>query len=196
MYVQSTCSMVIDTPPTSRVGVSLFRRYFSVIVVNKMNLPSFAAGYVMSYSTMKCIYKESLKLPFLHISDVFVTGFCAEACGIAPLSDRMVQYVVVHSVVHNESMKNISPAFCVLEIYWQGSAQIKAWQEVHQHTLYEFIPQAFLLDEVAKGSATKTCTERSAAPDTMKDFVFKKSHFKILSERSYGEWFVRLRMYT
>jgi hypothetical protein len=39
------------------------------------------AGYVLPWTTLKCLYSESLHLPFFHINDIFVAGFCAERCG-------------------------------------------------------------------------------------------------------------------
>ena len=36
----------------------------------------------MTYDTCSCLYRKSLKLPFFFINDVFITGFCAESCGI------------------------------------------------------------------------------------------------------------------
>ena len=36
----------------------------------------------MTYDTCSCLYRKSLELPFFFINDVFITGFCAESCGI------------------------------------------------------------------------------------------------------------------
>ena len=37
------------------------------------------AGYAVSRGAASCMYKELLELPFLHLEDVFVTGFGTEA---------------------------------------------------------------------------------------------------------------------
>lgn len=39
------------------------------------------SGYLLPQAVIPCLYEQTRSLPFLHIDDVFVTGFCAEACG-------------------------------------------------------------------------------------------------------------------
>ncbi|TRY79181.1 hypothetical protein TCAL_16109, partial [Tigriopus californicus] len=39
------------------------------------------SGYILPQAVIPCLYEQTRRLPFLHIDDVFVTGFCAEACG-------------------------------------------------------------------------------------------------------------------
>ena len=36
----------------------------------------------MTYDTCSFLYRKSLELPFFFLNDVFITGFCAESCGI------------------------------------------------------------------------------------------------------------------
>eukprot|EP00094_Tigriopus_californicus_P014204 TCALIF_13759-PA protein Name:"Similar to B3GALT1 Beta-1,3-galactosyltransferase 1 (Pongo pygmaeus)" AED:0.04 eAED:0.04 QI:0/0/0/1/1/1/2/0/272 len=39
------------------------------------------SGYILPRAVIPCLYEQTRRLPFLHIDDVFLTGFCAEACG-------------------------------------------------------------------------------------------------------------------
>merc|ERR1711962_428302 len=40
------------------------------------------SGYVTTCPAAKCLFSESMKLPFFHLEDVFLTGFAAENCAI------------------------------------------------------------------------------------------------------------------
>ena len=40
------------------------------------------SGYVTTRPAARCLFNESLNLPFFHLEDVFLTGFAAENCGI------------------------------------------------------------------------------------------------------------------
>ena len=40
------------------------------------------SGYVTTRPAAKCLFSESMKLPFFHLEDVFLTGFAAENCAI------------------------------------------------------------------------------------------------------------------
>ena len=40
------------------------------------------SGYVTTRPAAKCLFNESMHLPFLHLEDVFLTGFAAENCAI------------------------------------------------------------------------------------------------------------------
>jgi len=40
------------------------------------------AGYAMSTGAAECIYREVLKLPYLHLEDVLITGFGAQNCKV------------------------------------------------------------------------------------------------------------------
>jgi len=40
------------------------------------------SGYVTTRPAAKCLFNESMKLPFFHLEDVFLTGFAAENCAI------------------------------------------------------------------------------------------------------------------
>ena len=40
------------------------------------------SGYVTTRQAAKCLFNESMNLPFLHLEDVFLTGFAAENCAI------------------------------------------------------------------------------------------------------------------
>ncbi|CAB4064656.1 B3GALT1 [Lepeophtheirus salmonis] len=39
---------------------------------------------IMSFESSRCLLKESFQLPYFHIDDVFITGYCAIRCGIMP----------------------------------------------------------------------------------------------------------------
>jgi len=41
------------------------------------------SGYLTTRKAAECLYKESMKLPYFHLEDVFITGFAAENCGVA-----------------------------------------------------------------------------------------------------------------
>ena len=40
------------------------------------------SGYVTTRPAAKCLFNESMHLPFFHLEDVFLTGFAAENCAI------------------------------------------------------------------------------------------------------------------
>ena len=40
------------------------------------------SGYITTRPAAKCLFDESMNLPFLHLEDVFLTGFAAENCAI------------------------------------------------------------------------------------------------------------------
>ena len=40
------------------------------------------SGYVTTRPAARCLFNESMNLPFFHLEDVFLTGFAAENCGI------------------------------------------------------------------------------------------------------------------
>lgn len=40
------------------------------------------SGYFTNRKSAQCLYSASLKLPFFHLEDVFLTGFAAENCAI------------------------------------------------------------------------------------------------------------------
>ena len=42
-------------------------------------------GYVMSRKTAECLYASAtLRVPFFHLEDVFMTGFAADQCRVRP----------------------------------------------------------------------------------------------------------------
>lgn len=50
---------------------------------NGTTFPPFlsGSGYILPRAVIPCLHAQAFRLPFLHIDDVFLTGFCAEACG-------------------------------------------------------------------------------------------------------------------
>lgn len=62
------CSSIYPKNNFSKCNYELARYLFS------------ATG--MSLKTAQCIYEKSLEVPFFHISNVFMTGFVAQACHI------------------------------------------------------------------------------------------------------------------
>ena len=50
--------------------------------VLSISLEVLGSGYVTTRPAAKCLFKESMHLPFLHLEDVFLTGFAAENCAI------------------------------------------------------------------------------------------------------------------
>ena len=46
------------------------------------------SGYVTTRPAAKCLFNESMKLPFFHLEDVFLTGFAAENCAIPRYEPR------------------------------------------------------------------------------------------------------------
>ncbi len=41
----------------------------------------YVPSYLLPRATWPCLFLESLRLPYLHIEDVFVSGFSAARCG-------------------------------------------------------------------------------------------------------------------
>merc|ERR1711860_262752 len=39
------------------------------------------AGYVIPAGAMKCLYKEGLSTPYMHINDAWISGYVREKCG-------------------------------------------------------------------------------------------------------------------
>lgn len=50
----------------------------------KPTFPPFlsGSGYLVTSEAARCVLEESRRIPFIHLEDVYVTGICAEACGI------------------------------------------------------------------------------------------------------------------
>ena len=38
--------------------------------------------YIMSIDAVQCLYDAAMKIPYLHLEDVFITGIAAEVCNI------------------------------------------------------------------------------------------------------------------
>lgn len=51
---------------------------------NGESFPSFisGSGYIVPFEAVPCLTRQSMKLPFLHLDDVFITGLAAEDCNI------------------------------------------------------------------------------------------------------------------
>ena len=41
------------------------------------------SGYIMSMDAVQCLYDAAKRIPYLHMEDVFITGFAAEACNVS-----------------------------------------------------------------------------------------------------------------
>ena len=39
-------------------------------------------AYIMTRSTAKCLHAAAMRIPYLHMEDVFITGMAAQLCGI------------------------------------------------------------------------------------------------------------------
>ena len=50
--------------------------------VPSISLEVLGSGYVTTRPAAKCLFNEAMHLPFLHLEDVFLTGFAAENCAI------------------------------------------------------------------------------------------------------------------
>ena len=50
--------------------------------VPSISLEVLGSGYVTTRPAAKCLFNEAMRLPFLHLEDVFLTGFAAENCAI------------------------------------------------------------------------------------------------------------------
>ncbi|TRY79439.1 hypothetical protein TCAL_13673 [Tigriopus californicus] len=69
------------------------------------------SGYLMPRATVPCLVRQAMSLPFLHINDVFITGFCAEACGFprvahsqfSPGKKKLEDITCHHLLLHYQS---------------------------------------------------------------------------------------------
>nr|ACO14862.1 Beta-1,3-galactosyltransferase 1 [Caligus clemensi] len=77
---------------------------------SNQSFPPYTHGamVIMSFETVECIYKEAFNLPFFHIDDAFITGFCPYRCGIRPVQLENMQLGSINQQRFNVSSYIVS----------------------------------------------------------------------------------------